>query len=215
MNRAWMWAAVAAAGLVISVGAARADVVNGTFSNGLSGWDVSPYGAASYVEAVESYGGVSSPMAHLHAHASYTWQDGEWTGDYAEAYIQQLFTLTLQPGETACALDAAVVKSYGVLPPEVTVMVLGPGGGFEKVTYANWHTYEFSLNEAAAGSTIAVVVNVWANKPSGEGEENETVFQSVDLYIDNIRLVPLPAPAVLLLAGAIVALRRRRVAVAA
>lgn len=202
---------VLAAGAV----AARADIYNGDFeaTPPLDGWMVSgsnPPG--SYVETVPAHG---STVAHLHVESTYTYQSGQWIGAIEQAFIQQLM-VTLQAGETHLRFDgSAVTAGQEVDDPTVTVTALGGGGGGRAVDSATWTTYLVPLVDSlgdplAPGTSINLAVLAGANPPTTGGQEGQQVTQVVDLWVDNFRLVPGPAPALLLLAGTGAVLRRRR-----
>jgi hypothetical protein len=208
---AWMAAAI----LALSAGPAAAEIYNGDFeaSPPLDGWDASAYDPpGSYAEGIFDTPTLST-VAHLHAETSYTYQSGSWFGQLQQAYVQQL--LTLSAGQTHLRLDAKAVKQgLEVQDPTVTVIAAGGGGGCA-VTSGQWSGYLFPLldpigDPLPGGTMVAVLVQVNANPPASGGAEGQQTSQVLDLYVDNVQLVPLPQTGWLLLAGAAAVCRKRR-----
>ena len=204
---------------------AVADVVNGDFESGsLSNWQPGTFNGA-LAEVVNGYGGNSTYVAHLKAETTYTWDDGQslWDGSAQQAALQQgvftIYSLTTVAGETALEFDGlALITGEDMSPPSVNVSAAGGSAGGTTVTSASWNAYTFDLIDPlappgllGAGSPINIAFNVAVAAPFRTGDyDGEQVTQTVELYLDNVHLTPVPGAGVLMLAGAAAMLRRRR-----
>lgn len=196
--------------LLASALAARGDVANGGFEADppLDGWFPGTWNPpGDYVQA-ETDPQTLSTVAHLHAECEYVWQEGAWVGAFGQAWLYQ-FNIVLQAGQTHLRFDGrSGTSGLEVLDPTVSVTVIGGGGGGGcAVASPDWSAYLIPLG-APPGSIINILVEANANPPSGPGQEGQTVQQTVDLSVDNFRLVPAPPALAVLLVGA--ALLRRR-----
>ena len=195
---------------------AAGDVVNGNFeaTPPLAGWTSQPLNPpGDYIEGIFD-SALNSTVAHLHAEATYTYEQGQWSGDLGQAWLFQAPIVT-QANEYELRLDArSTVSGLEVGDPAATVTVGGGGGGGGPLTGALWTAYTFPIVDGlgqpiAPGSMINVLLEITANKPASPGYEGQQVTQTLDLYVDNVHLVPLPGPAIMLALGAAWVLRRR------
>ena len=207
---------IALAAWAVLAAPATGDIVNGDFeaTPPLTGWTsqaLNPPG--DYIEGIFD-SALSSTVAHLHAEATYTYEQGYWAGDLGQAWLFQAPIVT-QADEYELRLDArSAVSGLEVGNPAVTVTVGGGGGGGGALTSALWTQYTFPIVDGvgqpiAPGSMINVLLEITANPPASAGYEGQQVTQTLDLYVDNVHLVPLPAPGMLLVLGAAWVLRRR------
>ena len=195
---------------------AAGDIVNGDFEAipPLSGWTSQAFNPpGDYVEGIFE-ATLSSTVGHLHAEATYTYQQGQWTGNLGQAWLFQT-PITAGAGENQLRLDArAVVTGLEVNDPTVSVTVAGGGGGGGALTGNQWTAYLFPIVDGMGqpigpGRMISVLLDITANPPASAGQEDQQVTQVLDLYVDNVHLVPLPGPGILLVLGAAWLLRRR------
>lgn len=195
---------------------AAGDIVNGNFeaTPPLAGWTSQAFNPpGDYIEGIFD-SALSSTVAHLHAEATYTYEQGQWTGDLGQAWLFQAPIVT-QADEHVLRLDArSAVSGLEVSDPAVTVTVAGGGGGGGALTSTLWTQYTFPIVDGVGqpigpGSMINVLLEITANAPASAGYEGQQVTQTLDLYVDNVHLVPLPGPAIMLVLGAAWVLRRR------
>lgn len=204
-------------------GSAAGDVVNGDFEDAtdFANWQEAGGGGT---EVLSSYGSNSTRVAHLSVEATYTWDEfGEaWDGPFPQAAIQQgsftSYSLEIEAGETTLEFYAlAVIEGEDMSPPSATVLAAGGFAVGATVLTAHWTPYSIDLvypgtsQQLPVGSSINVAFNVSVEAPLRFGDYGgEEVTQTIDLYLDDVHLVPLPGSGLLLLAGGVALLRRRR-----
>ena len=207
---------------------ARATISNGDFEatpNPFEDWNYYTSGSPSYIGTVDHYGSYYSTIAHLHAEANYAWDGYEWLGNAGYVQLDRYpdYVVTTGENETILQFEAArILDGEDLEDPEVTVIVTdSPSFGWigwassVSITSPEWRTYQIPLwddpsNPLPAGSDLEIFVEAITNPPYRNGDLDEEITQTVDLYVDNFILVPLPGTLLLLLPGGVILLRRRR-----
>jgi len=207
---------------------AGATVSNGDFEatpNPFEDWYTYTSGSPSYIGTVDHYGSYYSTIAHLHAKANYAWDGYQWLG--TDGYVQldrfPDYVVTTGENETILQFEAArILDGEDLEDPTVTVIVTySPNSdwiGWKNWVYISspdWQTYQIPLwddpsNPLPAGSELEIFVEAMTYPPFRPGTDDEEIIQTVDLYVDNFILVPLPGTLLLLLPGGTILLRRRR-----
>jgi hypothetical protein len=211
-----MRGALAVGMLVLGLaGAARADVVNGDFESSpdLTGWTPGGYGYYA-VELLNGYLDNSSKLAHLHASATYTWDGMQWSGTWAGAYLQQI-VMSAPDNATQLSFDAMVASSGVELNDPYASIMWNGGSGDQPIIHGNWHRYVLPLADLGdpvePGSLVVLAIQLTANAPTSPAANiGDQVIQTMDVYVDNVQLVPAPGAAALLVLGSAGVLRRRR-----
>jgi len=222
-----IWISVIIAIIGISL-PAKAIVSNGDFeapSNPFEDWNYYTSGSPSYIGTVDHYGSYYSTIAHLHAQANYTWDGYQWLG--SDGYVQldrfPDHVVTTGQNETILQFEAArILNGEDLEDPTVTVIVSDSPDpnwwgwtNWVNISSPEWQTYQIPLwddpsNPLPAGSELEIFIEVITNQPYRDGTVGEQVTQTVDLYVDNFVLVPLPGTLLWMLSGGTILLRRRR-----
>jgi len=205
---------------------ARATVSNGDFEADFEDWGTYTSGLPSYIDTVGDYGSYYSTIARLRAKATYTWDENNnfWTGDdgHVQLYRPENHLVTTGENETILQFEAArILNGEDLEDPTVTVTVMNSPDSdwwgwtdWVCISSPEWRTYQIPLwdnpsNPLPAGSELQISVDAITNPPYRNGTTpNEEIIQTVDLYVDNFKLVPLPGTLLLLLSGGTILLRR-------
>lgn len=207
---------------------ARATISNGDFQatpDHFQDWNTWTSGKPCEIDTVDHYGSYDSIIAHLHAQATYQWDGYDWIGN--DGYVQLNrypdYVVTIGQGETVLQFDAArILDGEDLANPKVTIIatnspdpyMIGWTSG-KDVTSSIWSTHQIPLwdhpdNPLPPGTEIEILIETFTNQPYRDGASGEQITQTIDLYVDNFMLVPLPGTLLLLLSGGAILLRRHR-----
>jgi len=223
--------AISAVSLVVIIGTSlpvRAAVSNGNFQatpDHFQDWNTWTSGSPCEIGTVDHYGSYYSTIAHLHAQATYQWDGYDWIGN--DGYVQLNrypdYVVTIGQGQTVLQFDAArILDGEDLANPKVTIIATNSpdpnliGWAIGKdVRSSIWSTFQIPLwddpdNPLPPGTEIEILIETFTNQPYRDGASGEQITQTIDLYVDNFMLVPLPGTLLLLLSGGAILLRRYR-----
>jgi len=212
--------------LLAGASAVRADIINGGFDNGLDGYGVVIPAVDPSLALVEVVGG----RLHIVSSNTYTWDGTQWQiGEPDNAGIMVAQTVPEEAGFWAPAGTDAIEFDAEVAVTGVPALPAGNMSAFAWFTINYNGAVNFSDFLTDVDGTVHVdmpglvpdnnadisfVVSVYSLLDAfpEDPQVDDSITVTVDSYFDNFHFVPEPASMLVLAAGAlaIVARRRRR-----
>jgi hypothetical protein len=210
--------------LIINSNVAQADIVNGSFENGINGWTVSRTGVGYYNGNVDN--------------SSYLPTDGNydaWFSGYAEAgtlpYLMNMSASIISITQTFSASAGQILQcdamnssssTYSIPPvgsggyagsanvyADIGVTGIGYSQSFHLSGISSWTTLSFASFPTSGEYQIVCKVDAHTLTGLALNESPPPTYiyypatALIDFRIDNVQLVPEPSTLILLFAGAI------------